>query len=88
MFLLCFVFVLVCLAVFVCLLFSYIRCSRARSHWCFDHTTSVKKNKVGPDTELEVELSLKERRNSSQVKPNGSKYDNIQDHLPGSSKKI
>ena len=53
---------------FVCLLFRYSRSSRARSHRCFGHTTSVKKRKVGHGPELEVELPLEERRNSSQVK--------------------
>ena len=72
---------------FVCLLFRYSRSSRARSHRCFGHTTSVKKRKVGHGPELEVELPLEERRNSSQVKPNDRKYDNTQDQQPGSSKK-
>lgn len=55
--------------------------------FCFLLLSCVKKNKVGHVPELEVELPLEERRNSSQVKPNDSKYDNIQDQQPGSSKK-
>ena len=76
-----------CSKICLFLWFRYTGCSRALRHWCFDHATPLKENKVGADPESKVELRLVERRNSSQVKLDGSKYDNIHDQgEPGASR--